>query len=438
MTSQRRSDNFDRLLTAWFDADARVREPEDLLGNVLERTSRARRRPAWLLPEWWIPMQLTMPFRAVPRLAPALRLLIALLLALALAIISIGSARRLPAPFGTASNGVIAFADGDRVMAASADGTNVRSFISSAPRATSLTWSPDGTHVAFRGRQPDGSIGLMVADADGANVVHLTTIDSEAGPLSWSPDSKRIVFELGTVNGNRPFIAHADGAGVTQVPDLGTSVAQVDRLMPMWSPDGQWIAYVQVTLASEGADEVHDVYVVHPDGTGVRKLKTSLGGPGASFGFPSWAPDPRVQRLAYSAGADVVGKVFIYDLVSDTEMFVGPGFWATWSPDASRIAWSGEGIRVATVADVIAGNPVVQRIGDAGTLCLGHPGLAGALCGPPTWSPDGTKIYGPDVLGTSIVVITIDGSQPVVKIPLGARINPELPVTPAGWQRRAP
>ena len=105
-------------LTAWFDADAQVREPEDLLETVLERTSRARRRPAWLLPERWIPMQLTMPLRLVPRLAPILLLIVVLLLAAAIAIVAVGSARHLPAPFGPAANGQLAYVSAGQIFTA--------------------------------------------------------------------------------------------------------------------------------------------------------------------------------------------------------------------------------------------------------------------------------------------------------------------------------
>ena len=102
MTSRNASrDDFDRLMRQWLDADARVGEPEHLLDQVLTQTSRSRRRPRWLLLEWWLPVQLTMPMRAVPRLAPLL-LLIALLLAAALAVVWIGSRPRLPDPFGPA------------------------------------------------------------------------------------------------------------------------------------------------------------------------------------------------------------------------------------------------------------------------------------------------------------------------------------------------
>ena len=76
---------FDRLMTIWFDADAQVREPDDLLEDVVARTQRARRRPGWLIPERWIPVQLATRLQPVPRLAPLL-LLVALLMAALVAI----------------------------------------------------------------------------------------------------------------------------------------------------------------------------------------------------------------------------------------------------------------------------------------------------------------------------------------------------------------
>ena len=73
MTSQNaQRDDFDRLMSQWMEADGRVREPEQLLESVLERTRVARRIPGWLLPERWIPVQLTMPTagRATARPSP--------------------------------------------------------------------------------------------------------------------------------------------------------------------------------------------------------------------------------------------------------------------------------------------------------------------------------------------------------------------------------
>lgn len=61
-------DDLDRRLAAWFEADAAPREPEHLLGQVLARTARTRRRPAWRVPERWIPMStITTRTAEVPR-----------------------------------------------------------------------------------------------------------------------------------------------------------------------------------------------------------------------------------------------------------------------------------------------------------------------------------------------------------------------------------
>ncbi len=49
-------DDFDRHVAAWLTSDAPTSEPEHLLGEVLARTARTRRRSAWRIPERWISM----------------------------------------------------------------------------------------------------------------------------------------------------------------------------------------------------------------------------------------------------------------------------------------------------------------------------------------------------------------------------------------------
>ena len=46
----------DRRLSAWLESVAPAREPEHLLDTVLAQTARTSRRPAWRIPERWIPM----------------------------------------------------------------------------------------------------------------------------------------------------------------------------------------------------------------------------------------------------------------------------------------------------------------------------------------------------------------------------------------------
>ena len=91
MTSR---DDFDRLLSAWFEGDAPRVEPEHLLGQVLAQTARTPRRRTWRLLEGLSSMQATLQIPAPPR--GLILLPVVLLLALvAIALVAVGSERRL-------------------------------------------------------------------------------------------------------------------------------------------------------------------------------------------------------------------------------------------------------------------------------------------------------------------------------------------------------
>ena len=159
MTTKRMSEpDFDTLLGAWFEADAHVREPDALVDNALARAYRSRRLRAWLLPEWWIPMQVSMQARAVPRLATIV-LLIVLLAAAIVAIAMVGSARPLPDPFGPAANGRI-------------------KLISPKPGTDNPTLYGD----------------IVVANADGSNLITIDRETQDPGPLTWSPDGRWLAY----------------------------------------------------------------------------------------------------------------------------------------------------------------------------------------------------------------------------------------------------
>ena len=61
-----------------------------------------------------------------------------------------------------------------------------------------------------------------------------------------------------------------------------------------WSPDGRWIAFDQVNRPG-GA---HDLFLVHPDGTGLRMIPTATGDNGSCCA--QWSPDSR--SLIYASG----------------------------------------------------------------------------------------------------------------------------------------
>ena len=179
-------DDFDRHLSAWLDDRAPVREPELLLGQVLARTARTRRRPAWLIPERWIPMS-----SISTRLAPTSRVpwrpvaLVALLIvALIVGAIVISGSRqpKLPPPFGLAANGTIAYSTNGDILVADSPLGEPRVIVGGATNDNGPLYSPNGTRIAFvRGTIGAADAQLWAALADGSGARMLT----DASTVGW-------------------------------------------------------------------------------------------------------------------------------------------------------------------------------------------------------------------------------------------------------------
>ncbi len=95
-------------MAAWFETEARVTEPPELLERTIAQRRSTRPRPAWLLRERWLPMQLTMERVRFPRAAAYAALLLVLILVSVIGLLVVGSRHPVPPPFGLAANGQVA------------------------------------------------------------------------------------------------------------------------------------------------------------------------------------------------------------------------------------------------------------------------------------------------------------------------------------------
>jgi hypothetical protein len=447
-------DPFDRLLGDWLATSAPTAPPAGLHRAVIERAARSRQRPAWVagVRVGATGRRATTAARTGLRLGylvAVLLLLVALLAAVAIA----GSQRRLPSPFGLAGNGLLAFEAGARIYVAEADGTAIRALPAGPGDNTAPTWSPDGRRLAFWSTPAGGGVRLTVTAPDGSDpvVIPLDPIvvpDTGLAP-SWSPDGRRLVFAAAAEHGiDRLFIATLEDRSVAGLTTEGLGPAN-----PAWSPDGRLIAFV----ARSGRD-VSDVglYVIGPDGADLRRLPTSVL-PNAELGAlaPRWAPDAERSALLYVFGPNGGTDVGIFDLATGHETVVSSDpaneFWATWSPDATHVAWYGGtgGIDSIRVADIGGGyQPAhVRQVLVSPSAAPGatpDAAVAAALAqqfvnSPPFWSPDGTSISGFDGLGTSILVVAIDGTTAGRRVPF-ASVGEQAGSTLGGpsWQRVAP
>jgi Tol biopolymer transport system component len=424
MTSQNaQRDDFDRLMSQWMEADGRVREPEHLLGSVLERTRRARQIPRWLLLERWIPVQLTTQLRAAPRLAPVL-LLIAILLATIVAIAVVGSRPRVPDPFGLAANGQVAYLSNGQVYAANPDGSNPVQLTFGDRSASTPAWSRDGTRFAYKlfsPRQgteyPTKYADFVVANADGSNLI---TIDREArdpSPPTWSADGRFIVYSKFVGNGDQIFVAAADGSS----PPRRVGDPDTINWAPMFSPDGTKILYF------EGNDRLA---VMDADGSGRQVLNDSAF---TEIDTALWHPDG--NRVIVSAATTGTYDLWILSLDGTPDQHLQVAgrhqVGVSWSPDGNRIVFLGS---------TTLGDSFDLYVADAdGANERKLPGVYSHIN--PGWSPDGRLIAAVSNVGSvgRVMLVDPDGVAEPVQIdsvlPLESAVFESA--SPPMWQRKA-
>jgi dipeptidyl aminopeptidase/acylaminoacyl peptidase len=164
-------------------------------------------------------------------------------------------------------------------------------------------FSPDGTMIAFD-RPPittSGESVIALLELATGHVTELASTASEGNDAPhWSPDGTRLTFarQPGGPAGATLYMVNADGSNLHQYVPL-----DLYAIEPRWSPDGSLIAFVSVDLPDLVAGEI---YVVQPDGTGLRRLTTD----GVSI-RPEWTAD---GRIVYARAVGVAEENTVYEL----------------------------------------------------------------------------------------------------------------------------
>lgn len=431
--------NDDRLLSAWLNDVAPSREPEHLLGTVLARTARTRRRPAWRNPE-----RLHLMSAITSRFAPAapipwrlvgVAVLVLVALVAGLVLVASGAFRSPAPPYGLAANGAYLYSrDGD-IYLQSANGATPRALITGQTTDDAPVISFDGSHFSFLRHTDLEHAEIWVANIDGSNPQKLDIGGTRPGWFEWSGDGRSAVV----IEDSHPFrltIASLGSAPATY--ELPVSIEQ-----PIFRPGHvDQIAFVGT---APGGDR--GVYLVKADGSGLTRLALDAGymetprygeDKWAYFWEQSWSAtgdrllyvnvEPNTQTAdgrgwrIHLATIDATGNVsndrmLVFDPASDDE------FVARWRPGGDSFVFeSVEGSRhwlsLATLD--AGGGATAKEIGVAGMDYLGS-----------QISPDGRYL---------ITSIPNAGKEAIITlVDLVAGTSQTLPVgTDVSWQRLAP
>jgi Tol biopolymer transport system component len=116
------------------------------------------------------------------------------------------------------------------------------------------SWSPDGTRFLYTcyytcyppPEVPEQEEACFVMRADGSGATQVTfTPQGSADCTDWSPDGTKFLFGRPSHLGDQPpvplWVAHPDGSGATQLPDLpGSQGLAVYQPRSRLEPSGNW------------------------------------------------------------------------------------------------------------------------------------------------------------------------------------------------------
>ena len=303
---------------------------------------------------------------------------------------------------GSAGSGRIAFVEsvvkqpvviapqysGSQLGVMEVDGSGSRQLTPATTYVWSYDWSTRGGRVAYKTNSTDPWVYVRADDGSLVDQFDTSTNLAASAAYDLSPDGTQLAYLNSGFDGVRLWVLTIATRQKRELArdDYGIAAG-------LWSPDGQWIAFVQGGV----------MWKIRPDGTGRTRMAAV-----ANFDRMSWSPDGRMLAMH--------GPMAVTVMNADGSNLRQLTSFDRYTPVLSSPRWSPDGRRLLVhiyVAGMVGDQHLLgMRVNDGAIETR----ITGAIS-EGDWSPDGSRILYVKLQPRELVTVRLDGSgEEVIRV----------------------